>query len=74
MQITSRYPSGRDFWATYSILQFYLPFILSIDDHSHIVFEDEKPMKEIDVYRLVRHDVLTGNTPTHEFNSADLKK
>jgi transposase len=73
MRVTSRYPSGRDSWATYNMLKSYLSFILSIDDHSRIVFADEKPMKEIDVYRLVRRDVLTGDTPTHELESANSK-
>ena len=25
------------------------------------------------MYRLVKHDVLTGNTPTHELDSTNLK-
>ena len=55
------------------MLQSYLPFILSISDHSRLVFADEKPMKEIDVYRLVRRNVMTGDTPTHEIDSANSK-
>ena len=30
-------------------------------------------MKEIDVYRLMRRDVITGNTSTHELDSANSK-
>ena len=55
------------------MLKFYLPFILSIDDHSSIVFADEKPIYEIDVYQLVRRDVITDNTPIHELESANSK-
>jgi hypothetical protein len=74
MRVTSRYPSGRNSWATYNMLKSYLSFILSIDDHYRIVFADEKSMKEIDVYRLVRRDIITGDTPTHELESANSKK
>ena len=73
MRVTSRYPSARDSWTTYHILENYLAFILSIDDHSRLVFADEKPMKEVDVYRLVRRDLVTGFTPNHSVDSANSK-
>ena len=69
MRVTSRYPSGRDSWTTLQILHHYLDFILSIEDHSRLVFGDEKPMKEVDVYRLVRRDPVTSFTPNHTLDS-----
>ena len=69
MRVTSRYPSGRDSWTTLQILHHYLDFILSIEDHSRLMFGDEKPMKEVDVYRLVRRDPVTGFTPNHTLDS-----
>ena len=50
MRITSRYPSGMNSWTTYNMLKSYLSFILSIDNHSRIVFTDEMPIQEIYVY------------------------
>ena len=73
MRVTSRYPSGRDSWSSFSLLKMFLRFILSINDHSRLVFADEKPMKEIDIYRSVRRDVLTGEVPVHELDSANSK-
>ena len=73
MRVTSRYPSGRNSWTTIQILRNYLAFILSVHDHSRLVFADEKPMKEVDVYMLVRRDPVSGNTPNHTIDSANSK-
>ena len=73
MRITSRYPSARDSWQTYNMLQQYLNFILSIEDHSRLVFADEKPMKELEIYGPVRRDVRTGDIPNHAVDSANSK-
>ena len=73
MRVTSRYPSGRDSWSTYNLLRSYLSFILKIQNNSRLVFVDEKPMKEIDIYRSVRRDIRNGDIPNHEMDSANSK-
>lgn len=56
MRVTSRYSLARNSWTMFQILQNYLDFILIIGDHSLLLFSAENPMKEVDVYRLVRRD------------------
>ena len=73
MRVTSRYPSARNSWTTINILREYLNFIVQIQDYSRLVFADEKPMKEIDVYRSVRRNPVDGNTPNHDVDSAKSK-
>ena len=69
MRVTSRFPSGRNSWATTEMLRLYLDFIVRIHDHKKLVFADEKPMKEIDIYGCVRRDPLLGGTPYHEMEA-----
>ena len=73
MRVTSRYPSARDSWSTLQILEQYYSFILNLNDHRRLVFADEKPMKECDVYRMVRRDPVTGDTPNHAVDSSNSK-
>ena len=63
MRLTSRFPSGRETWVTYRLLKKYLQFIVSVTDHRRLVFADEKPMKEIDIFDRVRRDPFTGIVP-----------
>ena len=63
MRLTSKHPSGRDSWPTYRMLKNYLAFILSVKDHSRLVFANKKPMKELNTLRRVRRDVRTGAVP-----------
>ena len=65
----SRFPSGRNSWATTELLRLYLDFIVGLHDHKKLVFADEKPMKEIDIYGSVRRDPLLGDTPYHEMEA-----
>ena len=41
----------------------YLTFICHVKMHKRIVFADEKPMKDQDIYSLVRRDPITGIVP-----------
>ena len=45
LRVTSSHPTGRYSTQTIMRLQDYLAFISSVDDHSRLVFSDEKPMK-----------------------------
>ena len=74
MRVTSVFPDSRNSWQTYCLLQNYLEFIFSIDDHKRLVFADEKPMKEKDLYTKVRRDVKKGTTPTHKFKNINSSK
>ena len=63
LRVTSSHPTGRYSESTLMRLQDYLAFISSIDDHSRLVFSDEKPMKEVMIFPKVRKDPLTGECP-----------
>ena len=73
MRVTSTFPNSRDSWQTYRLLQRYLAFILSISDHTRLVFADEKPMKEKMIYGKVRRDVMRGTTPSNKCKSVNSK-
>ena len=74
MRVTSTFPDSRNLWQTYCLLQNYLEFIFSIADHKRLVFADEKPMKEKDLYMKVRRDVKKGTTPKHRFENINSSK
>ena len=42
---------------------------MTIDDHTRLVFADEKPMKEIGIFRHVRRNVFSGEVPKHKMNA-----
>ena len=69
MRLTSKFPSGRDSWATYKLFKQYLQFIVEVEDHRRIVFADEKPMKEIDIYGAVRRYIFKGDVPKHQMEA-----
>ena len=39
---------------------------MEVKDHTTVVFADEKPTKEIDIYGAVRRNVFNGDVPNHE--------
>ena len=47
----------------------YLNFIVSIDDHKQLVFVDKNPMKDINIFRNVMHNILNSDTPNHRMNA-----
>ena len=44
-------------------LQRYLEFSRSLEDHTRLVFADEKPMKELMIFSKTRRDIYTGYVP-----------
>ena len=68
LRVTLAFPSGRNSWSTYRLLYQYLYFIESIEDHTKLIFADEKPIKEIMIFRNARMDVRSGITPKHTMN------
>ena len=69
MRATSRFPSGRNSASTVHKLKQYLHIISNIRDHKNLVFADEKPMKEVNIFRNVRRDPKTGLIPNHEMEA-----
>ena len=69
IHITSRYPLGRNSLVTYQMLEQYINFIKTIKDHIRLIFVDEKPIKEIDVFKTVRQIIATGEIPNHSMNT-----
>ena len=69
MRATSRFPSGRNSASTIDKLREYLEIIRHVRDHRYLVFADEKPMKEINIYRNVRRDPRSGLIPNHEMEA-----
>ena len=70
---TSSHLTGRYSESTVMRLQDYLAFISSINNHSQLVFSDEKPMKEVMIFPKVRKDPLTGKCPKN-LSSSTFKK
>ena len=69
MRATSRFPSGWNSPQTVQQLRDYLGFISMTRDHTRLVFADEKPMKETNIFRNVRRDPMTGIIPHHEMEA-----
>ena len=42
--------------------------MLSIKDHTQLIFANEKPMKEIDIFGTVKRNVVTYEVPNHSMN------
>ena len=68
LRATSRFPSSKDSPHTIQALIDYTNFIKTLDNDYRLVFADEKPMKEVDIYGCVRRDPMTGQIPTHRMN------
>ena len=51
-------------------LQEYLTFIAALPVYTRLVFSDEKPMKEINIYPRVRRDPFTGEIPKNKVSSS----
>ena len=69
MRLTSKFPSGRYSWATYRLIEQYLKLVVEVEDHRRLVYADEKPMEEIDIYGTVWRDLFTGDVPKHEMEA-----
>ena len=69
LRVTSSHPTGRYSTSTLMRLHDYLSFISSIEDHTRLVFSDEKPMKEVMIFPKVRKDPLTGQCPKNMSSS-----
>ena len=51
----------------------YFEFISTIRNQACLVFANEKPLKPIDLFRLVRRDPFTGIVPDHKSDAANRK-
>ena len=68
---TSIFPSAKNTPRVLQLVIDYLNLISRIVDHSKIVFADEKPMKQKDLFGLVRRDPFTGEVPHQNSNAAN---
>ena len=68
LRVTNAFPPDRDSLRAVHQLGLYLDFIKDVNP-VRLVFADEKPMKEKDVYRRVRRDPVSGCTPRHKMNA-----
>ena len=62
---TSKFPPAKYSRSNTRLLKRYLAFA-SLHDPSRFVFADEKPMKEIDIYGVVRRNIMDGTIPRHK--------
>ena len=65
---TSKFPPAKYSASNTRLLKRYLSFA-SLIDPSRFVFADEKPMKEIDIFGVVRRDIIKGTVPRHKMNA-----
>ena len=65
---TSKFPPAKYSRNNLRLLKRYLAFA-SLYHPSRFVFADEKPMKEIDIFGLVRRNVMDGTIPRHKMNA-----
>ena len=65
MRKTSIFPHKKGSPEVMEYLDRYINFMINVRDHSRIVFSDEKPMKEIDIFGCVRRDPVTGEVPAN---------
>lgn len=63
MRLTSLFPPKKYTDRNIQLLSDYIDFILQVDDHTKIIFADEKPMREADSFGRVRRDVMSGEVP-----------
>ena len=68
---TSLFPPAKDSPRVKYLRTTYLRFICNIRNHKNLVFADEKPMKEQDIYSLVRRDIMTGIVPANKARNAN---
>lgn len=60
MRATSMFPPNKNSREVVARLEAYREFLDSLPSHKNIVFADEKVLKEVDCYRRVRRDPMTG--------------
>ena len=52
-RVTSVFPRAKNSPQVLGLLLDYIHFISSVNDQTHLVFADEKPLKQVDLFRLV---------------------
>lgn len=69
MRKPSKFPFSKKSDRVIGLLKDYIKTIYGIDDHRRLVFADEKPLKEIDIYGKTRRDPFTGHVDYIECNA-----
>lgn len=68
----SKFPPGKNSKLSLQLVKEYISFIMSVKDHTRsrrLVFADEKPMKEIDIFHRVQRDPFTGEVAPFTCNA-----
>ena len=60
MRVTSKFPPAKYSDKNTELLHSYIALIKHLKNHRRLVFADEKPMKDIDLYDRTRRDPVTG--------------
>lgn len=60
MYVSGSFPPGRDSPVTADVFCRYINFMTHIGYHGHVVFADEKPMKELMLFRKRQEMLLMG--------------
>ena len=63
--VTGSFPPGRDSPVTVDMFCRFVNFMTHVGDHSQVVFSNEKPMKELILFRKARRNIVDGSTPRH---------
>ena len=69
LRATSRFPSSKNSHRSILSLIDYVSLIKTLDNDSRLVFADENPMEEVDIFGCVRRDPFTGQIPPHSMNA-----
>ena len=70
---TSIFPPNKFSNENHIKLTNYINLINEVTDRRRLVFADEKPLKEIDIYTKVRRDPMTGFVPYNISRNANSK-
>ena len=68
LRVTGSFPPGRDSPVTADLFCRYIEFMTHIESHRRVVFADEKPMKELMLFKKIRRNIVDGSTPRHRHN------
>ena len=69
-RMTSKFPTAKNTPRVLDLVKEYLRVIVALPDHRVLVFADEKPMRQRDLFTLVRRDPFTGRVPHHATDSS----
>ena len=70
MRLTSQFPPAKKSMETCRLVESYL-FLINTVNHYKLVFADEKPLREKDIYDRVRRDPFDETTKERTISESD---